>query len=217
MKSDHSGVPVLKLSAVEVTRIKEIGLGDRCCIDLISRFTEGLKLTKGAGLVVGQSTKGLFLIHAENLKTSFGIKQRPFRVNAGPVSMYVLVPLLDVEGRYQAKYLWELEAGDKVLAVDYLGNVRDAIVGRNKIESRPLTMITAVHPTLKNPYKGGSLDFIHTFVQTAETTHLVTKNGDPLPLNELKVGDKILARAENPHHEARHFGMTVKGIKIIEK
>jgi len=216
MKSD-SGAPVLKLSAVEVTGIKKIGLGERCCIDLISRFTEGLNLTKGNGLVVGSSNKGLFLIHAENIETSFGIKQRPFRVNAGPVSMYVLVPPRDEEGRYQTKYLWELETGDKVLAVDYLGNVRDAIVGRNKIESRPLTMITAVHPTLKNPYKGDSLDFIHTFVQTAETTHLVTKNGDPLPLTELKVGDKILAHAENPHHDARHFGMAVTGIKIIEK
>lgn len=213
MESEHQ---YLKLGTIEVTRVEEKGLGDRCCIDIVSRFAEGLKLTKGAGILVGTSSKGLFLIHAENIETTFGIEQRPFRVNAGPVSLYVLVPPCGEDGRYPTKYLWELKAGDKVLAVDYLGDVREAIVARNKIESRPLTMITAVHPTLKNPYTG-SLDFIHTFVQTAETTHFVAKNGDPLPLKELKIGSTILAYAENPHHIARHFGTLVSGTKIIEK
>lgn len=213
MESDHRN---LKLDTVEVTKIEEKGSGDRCCIDIVSLFAEGLKLTKGAGILVGTSSKGLFLIHAENIENTFGIEQRPFRVNAGPVSLYVLVPPCGEDGRYPTKYLWELKSGDKVLAVDYLGKVREVEVARNKIESRPLTMITAVHPTLIDPYTD-SPDLIKTFIQTAETTHFVAKNGDPLPLKELKIGSKILACTENPHHIARHFGTAVLGTRIIEK
>jgi len=205
------------LKPVELAKPPEQkGWGNRCCIDLTSLFSEGLGFTKSCGLLVGAFSKGLFLIQAENLENIYGINQRPFRVNAGPASLYVLVPPRGKDGRYQTKYLWELRAGDLVLMVDYQGHGAEAEVTRNKIERRSLTMITAYHPTLKNLYTGED-DFIRTFIQTAETSHFVDENGDPLPLRNLRQGSKILACVENPHRIGRHFGMAVEGVEIFEK
>lgn len=205
----------MNLKPVEVIKVEQKGLGDRCCIDLSSRFTEGLGLKESCGLLTGALAKGLFLIHAENIENPH-VSQRPFRVNAGAVSLYVIIPEQGEDRHYLTKYLWELRAGDKVLAIDYKGHTSEAVVARNKIEKRPLTMITAVHPTLINPYTGG-VDYIHTFVQTAETTNLVNEKGDPLPLMKLKSGDKVLAYTPNPHEVAYHFGTPTLNIKIFEK
>jgi 3-dehydroquinate synthase II len=204
----------IKITPVEVIALEEKGLGDRCCIDLTSYVSEGLGLPKNSGLVVGSSSKGLFLIHAENIENPF-VSQRPFRVNAGAVSMYTLVPPCDKDGKYSTKYLCELKPGDAVVVADYKGNVAEAIVGRNKVERRPLTLIKAIHPTLKNPYTD-SLDYIDTFVQNAETTNLIDALGKPIQLKKLKRGDKILACTENPHPIARHFGTPVNATKIFE-
>ena len=154
------------------------------------------------------------MIHAENIESRF-VAQRPFRINAGAVSLYTFVPPFS-DGHYQTKYLCELTAGDGVIVVDFKGNTIEAVVVRNKIENRPMTMIKALHPTLRNPYKEDSLDFIHTFVQNAETTNLVSETGEPMPLAKLKPGDKIMAYTKNPHEVSRHFGTLVNGIKILE-
>ena len=151
---------------------------------------------------------------AENIENQF-VNQRPFRVNAGAVSMYTFVPPCDKTGKYSTKYLCELKPGDAVVTSDHNGNVAEAIVGRNKIERRPLTMITAIHPTLNNPYTD-SLDYIHTFVQNAETTNLVDAMGNEFPLTKLKRGDNILACIENPHPVSRHFGTPFREAKIFE-
>jgi len=209
------GRRTIDLKPVEVVKIEQKGLGDRCCIDLSSSFVDGLGLEKSSGLLTGALSKGFFLIHAENIENPH-VNQRPFRVNAGAVSLYIITPEHGEDGRYSTKYLWELRAGDKVLATDFRGHVAEAVVSRNKIERRPLTMITALHPTLVNPYTG-SLDFIYTFIQTAETTNLVGEKGEAVPLANLKAGDKILAYTEDRQETARHFGTPTLGIKIIER
>ena len=56
----------------------------------------------------------------------------------GPVHAYVAMP----DGK--TSYLAELESGMRVLIVDAYGRQRTAVVGRVKIESRPLILVEAV-------------------------------------------------------------------------
>ena len=42
-------------------------------------------------MLVGNSSSGLFLIHAETIESGY-VAARPFRVNAGPVHAYVYLP-----------------------------------------------------------------------------------------------------------------------------
>lgn len=90
----------------------------------------------GEGMLVGSYSQGLFLVHSESLESEY-VASRPFRVNAGPVQAYVMIP----GGR--TKYLSELETGDEVLIVDRNGRSRTAVVGRVKIEKRPLILVEA--------------------------------------------------------------------------
>lgn len=55
----------------------------------------------------------------------------------GPVHAYVLVP------GGKTCYLSELKSGKEVIVVDEKGRQRTAIVGRVKIESRPLILVEA--------------------------------------------------------------------------
>lgn len=55
----------------------------------------------------------------------------------GPVHAYVLVP------GGKTCYLSELKSGKEVIVVDQKGQQRTAIVGRVKIESRPLILVEA--------------------------------------------------------------------------
>ena len=55
----------------------------------------------------------------------------------GPVHSYVAVP------GGKTCYLSELEAGREVIVVDQGGEQRTAIVGRVKIETRPLVLVEA--------------------------------------------------------------------------
>eukprot|EP00198_Chlamydomonas_reinhardtii_P011609 XP_001700946.1 predicted protein [Chlamydomonas reinhardtii] len=71
-------------------------------------------------------------------ETSY-IASRPFRVNAGPVHAYVSAP----GGR--TRYLSELASGAEVSVADPDGRTRTALVGRVKIERRPLVL--PYHPT----------------------------------------------------------------------
>lgn len=104
---------------------------------------------------------------------------------------------------HKTKYLSELKSGDEVLIVDSKGNGRKAIVGRVKIEKRPLLLIEAECEGMK----------IATLLQNAETIRLVNEKGKPVSVSELKEGDKVLVHIEE---SARHFGMAIKE-SIIEK
>jgi len=182
----------LSLTTAKIIEVREVGSGDRVCIDTCSL------LRKGEGMLIGSQSQGLFLIHSETLETEFAAS-RPFRVNAGAVHAYILM------ADRKTKYLSELEAGDNVLAVDYQGICREVIVGRVKIEKRPLLLIRAEIDAEKTILK--------TLVQNAETVNLVNKEGKPVSVAKLKSGDEILVYTT---YGGRHFGKTVEET-IIEK
>ncbi|KDO72522.1 hypothetical protein CISIN_1g015764mg [Citrus sinensis] len=121
---------LLSLMKATVTRVDVAGMGDRVCVDLCSL------MRPGEGLLVGSFARGLFLVHSECLESNY-IASRPFRVNAGPVHAYVLVP------GGKTCYLSELKSGKEVIVVDQKGRQRTAVVGRVKIESRPLILVEA--------------------------------------------------------------------------
>ncbi|OGS49053.1 MAG: hypothetical protein A3K68_05395 [Euryarchaeota archaeon RBG_16_68_13] len=172
------------LVRAKVTGIRPLGLGDRVCVDTCSLLRDG------EGMLVGNASSGLFLIHAETIESGY-VAARPFRVNAGPVHAYVLLP----DGT--TKYLSELRAGDEVLVVDSEGRSRDAVVGRLKIERRPMILVEA-------EAVGRTASAI---VQNAETIRFVAPGGHAVSVSQLKTGDEILLRSEEG---GRHFGMRIK-------
>ncbi|MBU4267066.1 MAG: 3-dehydroquinate synthase II [Candidatus Altiarchaeota archaeon] len=182
----------MELSLVEITKIEEVGLGDRVCIDTDTE----LKL--GEGMLIGSLSRGMFLVHSETVENPY-VETRPFRVNAGPVSAYVLVP------GGKTRYLVELKGGDPVIAVDSNGKEREVKVVRSKIETRPFLLVEA---------KLGEVEF-HSFLQNAETIRLVTEDGKAVSVVNLKPGDKVLALVDK-EGMGRHFGMAVEET-IIEK
>ncbi|HID20130.1 MAG TPA: 3-dehydroquinate synthase II, partial [Methanophagales archaeon] len=117
------------LSIAKITKVEEREMGDRVCVDTCSL------MTLGEGMLVGSQSFALFLVHSESEESPY-VAARPFRVNAGPVYAYVLVG-------EKTRYLSELTSGDDILIVNAEGNARKAIVGRVKIEKRPLMLVEA--------------------------------------------------------------------------
>jgi len=184
----------IKLTPAKIVNIKEVGSGDRVCIDTCSL------LSIGEGMLIGSQSMGLFLIHSESIPSEFAAP-RPFRVNAGAVHAYVLLP----NGKTQ--YLSEIKAGSEILAINTEGEGRTVTVGRSKIEVRPLLLIEAeIDGTL-----------LKTIVQNAETIRLVKRDMNdniPISVSELKVGDEILVYYVPKG--GRHFGKPVDET-ILEK
>jgi len=172
------------LTAARVVNVQEAGLGDRVCVDTCTQMGEG------QGMLVGNSSAGLFLVHAESVENPY-VAPRPFRVNAGPVHAYIKVP------GEKTRYLSELSSGDRVLCVDHQGRAQEVTVGRVKIERRPLLLLTAT---------AGSAT-ISTLVQNAETIRLTSPNGEPRSVVHLEEGDEILVALESA---GRHFGHKVE-------
>ncbi|HEV8359520.1 MAG TPA: 3-dehydroquinate synthase II [Candidatus Thermoplasmatota archaeon] len=179
----------VQLQAAEVLEVRAAGVGDRVCIDTCSL------MKPGEGILTGSQSGGLFLVHSESLESGY-VAARPFRVNAGPVHAYALCP------GGKTKYLSELQTGDEVLVVNAEGHARRAVVGRVKIETRPLLLVKA---------RLGSKTLTSVF-QNAETIRLVTAKG-PRSVAELQAGDQVLVRTEDI---GRHFGMAVKET-VVEK
>ena len=65
--------------------IKEVGMGERACVDTASM------LKQGEGLLVGNQANFMFLLHNESAGSGF-TSPRPFRVNAGAIQCYTLLP-----------------------------------------------------------------------------------------------------------------------------
>lgn len=172
-----------ELLAARIKRIESLGLGDRVCVDTCS------SMTLGEGILVGNSSRGLFLVHSESIENPF-VNTRPFRVNAGPVHAYVRL----VDG--QTKYLSEVRSGDRVPVVSYEGKSHPAIVGRVKMERRPLALVEAEE-------NGQSLSII---LQNAETIRLTEPSGKAVSLVDLQIGSEVLVYRERP---ARHLGVPV--------
>jgi 3-dehydroquinate synthase II len=180
LKSD---VETIALEIAEITEIRPVGMGDRVCVDTCTH------MEKGEGMLVGNSSGALFLVHAESVFNPY-VSPRPFRVNAGPVHAYTRVP------GNKTRYLSELVAGDPVLITDYTGRSSMGTVGRVKIEKRPLLLVRA---------KTGGQE-IATILQNAETIRLTDPDGNPVSVVSLKPGDKVLVAMEAA---GRHFGMQI--------
>ncbi|RDI71188.1 3-dehydroquinate synthase II [Halopelagius longus] len=179
----------LELRWAEVTAVERTGMADRVCVDT------GNLMEHDEGMLVGSMGRGLFFVHAETAESPY-VASRPFRVNAGAVHAYVRTP----DGG--TKYLSELKSGDEVQVVDESGRTREAIVGRVKIEKRPMFRVEA-------DVDG---DRVETLLQNAETIKVHTREGRT-SVTDLEAGDEILLYYEQT---ARHFGEAVEE-SIIEK
>jgi len=173
----------IALATATVTRTKQLGMGDRSCLDTCTQ------MALGEGMLVGNTASGFFLVHSESIDNPY-VAARPFRVNAGAVHAYTLTP------GGKTKYLADLKAGDEVMLVDFKGNSQTAYLGRNKIEKRPMILLEA-------EAEGRQISLV---LQNAETIRLVDPEGKAVSITTLKPGDKVLGRIEKA---GRHFGMQV--------
>ncbi|GFM37758.1 3-dehydroquinate synthase II family protein [Desulfovibrio psychrotolerans] len=174
----------LELVPATVTAVEHAGLGHRVCVDTMS------VMKTGQGMLVGNSSAFTFLVHAETERNEY-VAARPFRVNAGAVHAYVVMP------GDRTTYLEELAAGEEVLIVGHDGSTALATVGRCKVEVRPMLLIKA--------RVGGTEGAV--FLQNAETIRVVRRDGSPVSVVALKEGDEILVRTDAA---GRHFGMRIQ-------
>jgi len=122
---------------------------------------------------------------------------RPFRVNAGAIHSYVWMP------NDAAEYITDLTAGSKVLCVNTKGETRELVVGRIKMEVRPLLLI-------KGEAAGKELNVI---VQDDWHIRIMGADGKPKNASIIKPGEELLAYVCEP---GRHVGIKVNET-IFEK
>jgi 3-dehydroquinate synthase II len=184
------GTGTADLVPFTITAIRPVGMGDRVCVDTCTMMEEG------QGILVGNTSSAFLLVQAETQENPY-VAPRPFRVNAGAVHAYALMP------GGKTAYLSEIAVSERVALVSASGQVTEACVGRTKIEKRPLLLVEA---------EGGGRR-ASLILQNAETVRLVGEDGKPISVAALKVGDRVLgATAE----AGRHFGVAVKET-IVEK
>ena len=188
----YLGTRSFDMKPAKIIEIKEVGDGERVCVDTASM------LHKGEGMLIGSRSNFLFLVHNESVGSSF-TSPRPFRVNAGAVHCYTIAP------NGTTNYLSEVETGSEVLILNSKGKARRATVGRSKIERRPMLMIKAS--------AGGEIGGI--IAQDAETIRFVKPNGQLVSVTHLKKGDTVMVHAKPA--TGRHFGMEVDDEYILEK
>lgn len=172
-----------ELFPARVKRVEPLGLGDRVCVDTCS------SMIPGEGMLVGNSSQALFLVHSESLENPF-VNPRPFRVNAGPVHAYLRM----ADGK--TKYLSEVRAGDQALVVNHEGRSYPVVVGRAKVERRPLALLQVE----------GDGKTHSAILQNAETIRLTQAGGKSISLVDLKEGSEVLVYQEN---SGRHFGVRI--------
>ncbi|MBA7571784.1 3-dehydroquinate synthase [subsurface metagenome] len=190
----------IELAKAKITKIQNIPESERVCVDSTSL------LQPGEGFLVGSTALGFVLIHSETFETTF-LNSRPFRVNAGDVSAYILVPNDDPEMIYQTNYLSELKGGKRVLAVNYKGETRIVSIGRVKIEIRPMLRFEL------EVSEGNKKIPLSCICQNAETIRLVDPDGKAKSVVAIKIGDEVLVHI-GPG--ATHFGTAIKE-SILEK
>ena len=187
VKSSGERIPLV---TAKILGARSLDMGDRVCVDTCT------SMHVGEGMLIGNSSAAMFLVHSESIENPY-VAPRPFRVNAGPVHAYIRVS----DGK--TKYLSDLKAGNDVLIVDFKGKATRAVVGRLKIEKRPLMLVEAE--------VDGSV--ISTILQNAETIRLTKPDGSPISIVNLKKGDEVLVAVEKA---GRHFGMKIDET-IVEK
>jgi len=186
----RSEAEAIRLQVARIVEVRPLGVGDRVCVDTCCN------MAPGEGMLVGNSSAALFLVHAESVENPY-VEPRPFRVNAGPVHAYLRVP----EGR--TRYLSELRAGDGALIVAASGRTRATNIGRAKVERRPLALVRAE----------AEGEEIAVILQNAETIRLTRPDGQPVSIVALRPGDEVLVALEGA---GRHFGMKVEET-IVER
>ncbi|SDM90111.1 3-dehydroquinate synthase II [Haloarchaeobius iranensis] len=186
---DESEREQLDLSWATVRTVEQTGSADRVCVDT------GSLLDHDEGMLVGSMSRGLVFVHAETAESPY-VASRPFRVNAGAVHAYVRTP------GGGTKYLSEVGSGDEVQVVDTEGHTREAIVGRAKIEQRPMFRVELERDG----------DRFETLLQNAETIKVHTRDGRTA-ITDLAEGDELLVYYEDT---ARHFGEAIEE-SIVEK
>jgi 3-dehydroquinate synthase II len=174
-----------EMTDAEVVEVEQIPITDRVCIDCCSM------MQPGEGFLIGSSSRCLFLVHAETVENPY-VATRPFRVNAGAVHSYIMTP------NNKTRYLSEIKSGSELLTVNYKGESQVNIVGRIKLEKRPMLIIRAVVDNSE----------YSVVLQNAETVNVVDSEGKALSVCRLKKGDKIKVYLEQG--TARHFGMSIK-------
>ncbi|MGH3873068.1 MAG: 3-dehydroquinate synthase II family protein [Pseudonocardiaceae bacterium] len=183
--------PELALVTLTVDSIEHLGLGDRVCIDTCTHFEED------EGMLVGSYAHGFILCCSETHPLPY-MPTRPFRINAGALHSYVL----GQDNR--TNYLSELRSGSAVLGVGADGRTRRIVVGRIKLESRPLLSIRA------GSQEGVQVNLI---VQDDWHVRVLGPGGVVLNVTELNPGDQLLGYLVN---DKRHVGWPV-GEFCIEK
>lgn len=181
----------LEMQALEVAHVSHLGLGDRVCVDTCSHL--GLD----EGILVGSYAHGMVLVSSETHPLPY-MPTRPFRVNAGALHSYTLGP------GNRTYYLSELKSGSELLAVRTNGETRRVVVGRVKIESRPLIRIHAQAP---------SGEEVNVIVQDDWHVRVLGPDAEVRNVTELKPGDKL---AGSTLSEPRHVGYAVREF-LLEK
>jgi 3-amino-4-hydroxybenzoic acid synthase len=174
----------LELKEFSVTEITNAGTGDRVCVDTCSNFFPD------EGLLVGSFGGGFLLCCSETHPLPY-MPTRPFRVNAGAVSSYILSAV------ERTNYLSELRQGDTVTGVKVNGDTRPLVVGRSKIETRPLLLVKA---------RSADGDTASIMLQNDWHVRVLGPAGVVHNITELKAGSVILGYAAA---RARHVGMAV--------
>ncbi len=167
-----------------VTKVQNVGLGHRVCVDTLTM------MHKGQGMLVGNSSAFTFLVHAETEHNAY-VASRPFRVNAGAVHAYAHMP------NDTTSYLGELRSGDEMLIISADGTSSIATIGRVKVEVRPMLLVEA--------QMGDAIGTV--FLQNAETICLTRADGSPVSVVALQEGDTILCHSDTA---GRHFGMRIE-------
>lgn len=174
----------INLTEGEVISIEKLITGDRVCIDTITNMKEG------EGMLVGDYSNGMVLVNSESLDNPY-VASRPFRVNAGAVHCYIMLP------ENKTKYLADLRSGDTVLIVNHKGETFTSVIGRIKLEKRPMLRIEIK----------GKIGNFSVVLQNAETIRVVTPDGKSKSVVSLQKGDKVVIFEEKG---GRHFGHQIE-------
>lgn len=180
----QAATPQLKLSTLTVESIRHVGLGDRVCVDTCSHFEED------EGILVGSYSSGFVLCCSETHPLPY-MPTRPFRVNAGALHSYTLGP------DNRTNYLSEVGSGTALLAVGADGRTRRVVVGRAKLESRPLLEI-------RTHAEDGQL--VSLTVQDDWHVRVLGPGGKVLNVTELQTGDELLGYLAT---DKRHVGLPI--------
>ncbi|MBV8994203.1 MAG: 3-dehydroquinate synthase II family protein [Pseudonocardiales bacterium] len=187
----HSTTATIEMEELIVTELRHVGLGDRVCVDTCSH------LGTDEGILVGSYAHSMVLVSSETHPLPY-MPTRPFRVNAGALHSYTLCP------NNRTRYLSELESGSEVLAVRTNGQTRRVVVGRAKIESRPLLKIHA------RSRSGTEVDLI---VQDDWHVRVLGPCTEVRNVTELTPGDVLVGLTLS---EPRHVGYAVREF-LLEK